>query len=111
MMQVIFLKRGMLEEERRDRLYFRGFYPENLGIIQDTIEEACDKLEYEGSILFDEYPDKNRLLQLLRRIMVDAEAAIKAEGVTERIVEIMLIHEVIRRRIRWRRYKKDLYNN
>lgn len=101
------VQRGMLEEERRDRLYFRGMYPQTLGLVQDRIEEECDKLEYEGSIMFDEYPDKNGLRRLLGRIMENMEPE---KEISEDIVEILMLQEIIRRRMRWRRYKKQFNN-
>lgn len=98
------VQRGILEEERRDRLYFRGMYPETWGLVQDRIEEECDKLEYEGSIMFDEYPDKNGLRRLLSRIMESMEPE---KEISSDIVEILMLQEIIRRRMRWRRHKKQ----
>lgn len=104
-MVMYMVQRGMLEEERRDRLYFRSMYPEAWGLVQDRIEEACDKLEYEGSIMFDEYPDRNGLRRLLSRIM---ESMDPEQGISQDIVEVLLLQEIIRRRMRWRRYKKQM---
>jgi hypothetical protein len=32
------------------------------------VEEECDKMEYEGSLMFDEYPDRLMLEQIVKRI-------------------------------------------
>ena len=36
--------------------------------IMDAIEDECDKMEYEGSLMFDEYPDRLMLEQVAERI-------------------------------------------
>ena len=36
----------------------KSYYPQTVQRIQEKIEEECDLLDYEGSRLYDEYPDK-----------------------------------------------------
>lgn len=36
----------------------KSYYPEAAGRIQEKVEEECQLLDYEGSRLYDEYPDK-----------------------------------------------------
>lgn len=66
---------GMEAEEKnqRDYEYMRQMYPKRLQRIKDIIEEECDKLEYEGSMMFDEYPDRLSLLQLCKKIEAQAQ--------------------------------------
>lgn len=56
------------EENERDFEYMKQMYPERMRRIMEVIEEECDKLEYEGSMMFDEYPDRLMLQQLCDRI-------------------------------------------
>lgn len=49
------------EEIDRDVMYMKKIYPRAVKKIQSEIEEECDKLEYEGSCMFDETPDCTRL--------------------------------------------------
>ncbi|OYP54836.1 hypothetical protein CG709_01605 [Lachnotalea glycerini] len=42
----------------KDKEYMKSLYPVKAKEIQALVEDECDKLEYEGSIMFDEYPDK-----------------------------------------------------
>lgn len=44
-----------------DLIYMKSIYPQVIQIIQSEVEEECDKLEYDGSCMFDECPDKNHL--------------------------------------------------
>jgi len=56
------------EEDRKDLDYIKNMYPSKMKRIQDQIEEECDKLEYEGSMMFDEYPDKGILRGICNKI-------------------------------------------
>ena len=40
---------------------FRANYPENAALIQNYVEDACDRMDYEGSRMYDEYPDRYML--------------------------------------------------
>lgn len=56
------------EENDRDMEYFKEFYPQNMRQLQEIIEDECDRLEYQGSRMFDEYPDRNMLRSLSHKI-------------------------------------------
>lgn len=56
------------EEDRKDLEYMKNMYPSKMRRIQDQIEEECDKMEYEGSMMFDEYPDKEILKGICGRV-------------------------------------------
>lgn len=61
------------EENDRDIDYFKQFYPQSMLKLQEIIEEECDKLEYQGSMMFDEFPDKWMLRSLSNKIYDRAE--------------------------------------
>ena len=48
--------------------YFMNMYPEKMSRIQRTVEEECDKMDYEGSLMYDEYPDRNLIKRISRNI-------------------------------------------
>lgn len=56
------------EDAERDFEYMKQLYPRSSRKIQELIEDSCDQLEYEGSIMFDEYPDRLQLCLLANRI-------------------------------------------
>lgn len=64
-MQNIFLEEAEYERDM-DRL--KSLYPREVREIQERVEEECDKMEYEGSMMFDEYPDRLMLKQIVDRI-------------------------------------------
>lgn len=45
----------------------KRFYPENAAKINRLVEKACDNMEYEGSRMYDEVPDRD----MVRRICED----------------------------------------
>lgn len=55
-------------EYERDMQKLKDLYPKEVKSIQALVEDECDKMEYEGSLMFDEYPDKLMLRQIVNRI-------------------------------------------
>ena len=48
--------------------YVKEMYPVAFMTIQDWVERECDKQEFAGSLMFDEYPDKLGVLQMVNNI-------------------------------------------
>ena len=100
------LYRGEKEQEEEFSL-MKSYYPEIAKQIQEKVEEECDLLDYEGSRLYDEYPDRYMLYHLVRKIVssVSSQANIKAmsDSLLEDLVQVMLFHEISRRRCRRQR--------
>lgn len=88
------------DEERkraREAEYFKSMYPADARKIQKIVEDAMHILDYEGSMIYDEYPDKI----MLRRLMGIIYDQIKEDdGLKDKkdIVDILVIEEVARRR-------------
>ena len=55
-------------EYEQDMERMKSFYPEEARHVQALVEEECDKMEYEGSMMFDEYPDQVMLREICSRI-------------------------------------------
>lgn len=55
-------------QNQRDYEYMKSVYPGTAKRLIPYIEEECDRLEYMGSVMYDEYPDRLQLLLLCRRI-------------------------------------------
>ena len=85
----------------------KSYYPEAAGRIQEKVEEECQLLDYEGSRLYDEYPDKFMLHQLCRQIRTQVEGETAAQGVPDSLmddlIQVLLCQEISRRRCRRRR--------
>lgn len=84
------------EEDNEDGEFLKNLYPPELVKLQLLVEEECDKLEYDGSVMFDQYPDKIRIHKITDKVEE------KAGGGERNLMEVMVINEVMRRRIRRR---------
>ena len=45
-------------EQEKDREVMKSYYSRRAAMIQEKVERECDRMEYDGSMMFDEYPDK-----------------------------------------------------
>ena len=45
-------------EYEKDMDRMKELYPKEVGRIVECVEDECDRMEYEGSLMFDEYPDR-----------------------------------------------------
>ena len=102
-----------------DLEYLQQLYPDDAKRYQARISQILDKMDYEGSMIYDEYPDKFQLYNLADNILLilkreDEEAAVirgeelspqdkeKWEWLTD-LIRVLLFYEVYRRRHRTRR--------
>lgn len=96
------------EEERkraREAEYLKSMYPADARKIQKIVENAMQILDYEGSMIYDEYPDKI----MLRRLMGIIYDQIKDDDSLKDkkdIVDILVIEDVMKRRQKPRKTQK-----
>ena len=85
--------------QKRDREYLQSMYPATAKKIFPYIQEECDRQEYEGSMIYDEYPDKLQLCLMCRRAYEQVMKQEKWEKETytpeqiREIVEILMYQE------------------
>lgn len=120
------------KKEKQDVAYMKSIYPMTAKKILPYVEEECDRMEYEGSMIFDEYPDR-LLLHLMAgriydRIKEEEKKAITKEMEKEEIakqewksrkkgreesvmdlVELLLYQELVQRRCQHRRKFRRYY--
>lgn len=106
------LYRGEMELEREFSL-MKSYYPETARKIQEKVEEECDLLDYEGSRMYDEYPDRYMLYHLGKKIVDEVKKESELETMSDSLlgdlVEVLLFHEISRRRCRRRRCRGAFY--
>lgn len=66
----------------RDVDTMKELYPKAVHAIQKEVDEECDKLEYDGSCMFDEHPDCEHLGAIVDAIYERLMEAMKAEQVS-----------------------------
>lgn len=83
-----------------DFLYFTRMYPVPLRRYVVPVRNAFDKLEYSGSLLFDQYPDREALLRM-------ADELLQGEKNDRDLLLMLMMHELMHRRERYRRTRKS----
>ncbi|MDE6388245.1 MAG: hypothetical protein K2L82_10640 [Lachnospiraceae bacterium] len=88
----------------RDLEYLQQMYPTEAKKYQKIISETLDHIDYEGSMIYDEYPDKWQIYRLTQMIVdkikkTDGEQAPDADwGRTTEFVQVLLSYEIYRKR-------------
>ncbi|MBP3701939.1 MAG: hypothetical protein J6I64_08610, partial [Lachnospiraceae bacterium] len=55
-------------DERKDMEYWQQMYPAHTRRVQREVEHQCDLLDYEGSVMYDEYPDRISLSRICESV-------------------------------------------
>ncbi|MBO4514172.1 MAG: hypothetical protein J5721_00720 [Lachnospiraceae bacterium] len=117
---------GREENAWQDFEYLRRTYPTLLSKWQRRVEEILDRMDYEGSMIYDEYPDRislqnlgeavARILEGMREAGEDApesENDPQKEEYLRGLAQVLVCNEIYRRRQRrkqgtYGRITKDL---
>ncbi|MGI6095973.1 MAG: hypothetical protein ACOYBL_11175 [Lachnospiraceae bacterium] len=99
------LERELALEEDMQKM--KSYFPKTAARIQEKVETLCDRMEYDGSFLYDEYPDRfmmGRMCDYICKQMEEEqkemqEQALHAQGLRE-LVEVLFFHEMHHRRCR-----------
>ena len=116
---------GQMEE---DWLYMQQLYPNTARKLVYYIEDAADRLEYENSMMFDNYPDRIAVEQVVKEIIPaiqendpalitmpedTAESDRKGDqtwdSCMEEMIQIMLLGEMHHRRWRYQQMNRRNY--
>ena len=117
------------QAQEKDLQVMKSFYSRRAARIQEKADRECDRMEYDGNMMFDEYPDKFMMEHLCRKI--EQEVLKEEEGNTSvliieetcqggqgscgnrreeeglrDLIGVILFNEMFRRRSRHRRQKK-----
>ena len=98
------------KEYERDMERMKELYPKRMKKLLAYVEEECDKMEYEGSMMYDEYPDRVLLYKTAAGIYDRTVPIQEAECQSCRrdsdlmdVIQVLLYDEIYRRRGRRRR--------
>lgn len=90
----------------RDLEYLQEMYPAEAKKYRKVIVDVLDRLDYEGSMIYDEYPDRWQIYRLTQIIVgrIKEQAASETTGNAEspagieELVQVLLCGEIYRRR-------------
>lgn len=95
----------------RDLEYLQQMYPSEAKKYQRKISEILDKMDYGGSVIYDEYPDKwmlyrlgNDIVNIIKREELNKNGPGEADELSEKwewmgdLIQILLFYEIYKRR-------------
>lgn len=92
----------------RDLRSLQSMYPEAAKLLLPYVEEMCDKLEYEGSMMFDRFPDQTTLYRMQEAILEQAKDEFSEVPVQEEPDEIFSMQYQGRRHPHGRNWLGDM---
>ena len=96
--------------EHHDYAYMKSIYPLTAKKLVPHVEEACDRMEYSCSMMYDEYPDKLQLDLMVKRIYDKVKETESDPGKwLEDLIWVMLCQELYKRRCDHRKYRRKYY--
>ena len=87
----------------RDLEYLQQMYPVQAKKYQKIIAEMLDRIDYDGSMIYDEYPDRwqiYRMTQMIVDKIINEEnesSDIDSEQLSE-FIQVLLFYEIYRKR-------------
>lgn len=93
----------------RDLEYFQQTYPGEIKRYQKKVAEILDKMDYEGSMIYDEYPDGYTIQRLARTVtdILRKEEEKKQDDLptnpekwewVQNMIQVLLCNEIYKRR-------------
>ena len=87
-------------ENERDAIRLKGSIPRRMQDLVRRIEDVCDDMDYDGSMMYDEIPDKERMWHICRRIRQESDWE---EEIPDEVTMTLLIKEMEKRRFKRRK--------
>ena len=87
----------------RDLEYLQQMYPAQAKKYQKIIAETLDRIDYEGSMIYDEYPDKWQIYRLTQIIVdkirqAEGESSDMDPDRTAEFIQVLLSYEIYKKR-------------
>lgn len=89
------------QEMLADMEYLQQAYPSAVRQYQMRVAQILDKMDYEGSMIYDEYPDVNslrRMVESIVRILQNESEELPDEQHLKDMIQVLLCNEVYKRR-------------
>ena len=92
----------VMQEQEWERM--ASFYTDVSGRILDAVRKACQRLDYEGSWIYDEYPNPQTVMRLVGVIRKETQECrgndieIQSGDFLDDLIRVLLLQEIARRR-------------
>jgi hypothetical protein len=99
-------------EEEKEIGDLKYLYPLEISSLNEKVMTVCDQMEYDGSMMYDKYPDKVTMGRIADSICCQEKMMREGELAGEKwikpLVEVMLCNEMSCRREKRCRHKKRI---
>lgn len=96
--------------EKQDFDYMKSMYPELAKKVLRYVEDECERMMYDGSVIYDEYPDQLQIRLMCNRVCDKVREQEKIEDASLKdVVQLVLFHEIYNRRREYRKTRRKLY--
>ena len=111
----LYQQRDNFSEEvvyEKDFRKLQELFPREARVLQEQVREQCDQMEYEGSAMFDEYPDRYTIEAISRKIFRNMNPEEELTGMAccqnpvYQMIQVMLLEEMHFRRCRYHRCRR-----
>ena len=92
-------KERVYEPDRQDFEYLQRTYPAFVARMQKRVEEILDRMDYEGSMIYDEYPDRLSIQTLGEAVgrILSADGRLE-NAYLQGLAQVLTCNEIYRRR-------------
>lgn len=91
---------NQMNEDRiqEDMEYLQQMYPVKTKKYLSKISEVLNMMDYEGSMIYDQYPDRMQMMETVDTIVKMVKEKDEDEAWLRDLIMVLLCHEVLRRR-------------
>lgn len=87
----------------RDLEYLQQMYPAQAKKYQKIIAEMLDRIDYDGSMIYDEYPDRWQIYRLTQMVVdkvknEEGESSDIDSGQLSEFIQVLLFYEIYKKR-------------
>ena len=101
----------LYDDERRERMdfeYMKSMYPDAAKQLLPYIEDECDRVAYEGSVMGRRVYDRAEKDQVIEKL-IRSEGKGADESWIRDLIQVMLYQEIYKRRSDQRKYNQKYY--
>ena len=96
--------------ERRDLDYMKSMYPDLAKKVLPYVEEECERMMYDGSMIYDEYPDQLQIRLMCNRVCDKVKkSGIEDEIHLKEMIQVLVFQELFRLRCEHRKFRRKYY--
>lgn len=96
--------------ERQDLDYMKSMYPDLAKKVLPYVEDECERMRYEGSMIYDEYPDQLQIRLMCNRVYDKViQSGMEEDIHLKDMIQVLVFHELFQCRCNHRKFRRKYY--